>query len=58
VKCAQLRLLTERFPDRTHVGTSNAETNEHMVAINVALGFTIHQVWGEFEKRLAPVAPG
>jgi hypothetical protein len=25
-----------------------------MVAINVALGFTVHQVWGEFEKRLSP----
>ncbi len=58
VKCAQLRLLSERFPDRTYVGTSNAETNAHMVAINVALGFTVHQVWGEFKKRLAPVAPG
>jgi hypothetical protein len=23
-----------------------------MVAINVALGFEIHQVWGEYEKRL------
>jgi GNAT superfamily N-acetyltransferase len=54
VKCAQLRLLAERFPDRDYIGTSNAEVNEHMVAINVALGFTVHQVWGEFEKRLSP----
>jgi len=52
VKCAQLRLLSERFAERDYIGTSNAETNAHMVAINVALGFTIHQVWGEFEKRL------
>jgi GNAT superfamily N-acetyltransferase len=52
VKCAQLRLLSERFPDRDHIGTSNAETNAHMVAINEALGFAVHQVWGEFEKRL------
>ena len=52
VKCAQLRLLSERYPDRDYIGTSNAETNAHMVAINVALGFEIHQVWGEFEKRL------
>ena len=29
-----------------------------MVAINEALGFAVHQVWGEFKKRLAPVAPG
>ena len=52
VKCAQLRVLSERFPDRTYVGTSNAETNAHMVAINEALGFSVHQVWGQFEKRL------
>ncbi|HEX4687178.1 MAG TPA: GNAT family N-acetyltransferase [Nocardioides sp.] len=53
VKCAQLRLLAERFPDRDYIQTSNAEVNAHMVAINVALGFEIHQVWGEFEKRIA-----
>jgi GNAT superfamily N-acetyltransferase len=53
VKCAQLRVLSEAFPDRTHVQTSNAETNTNMVAINEALGFAVHQVWGEFEKRLA-----
>ena len=52
VKCAQLRLVSERFADRDHIGTSNAETNAHMVAINEALGFAVHQVWGEFEKRL------
>ena len=54
VKCAQLRLLDERFPGRSYVQTSNAEVNAHMVAINVALGFEIHQVWGEFEKRMTP----
>jgi GNAT superfamily N-acetyltransferase len=52
VKCAQLQLLAEEFPDRDYIQTSNAEVNAHMVAINVALGFEIHQVWGEFEKRL------
>jgi GNAT superfamily N-acetyltransferase len=52
VKCAQLQLLAERFPERKYIQTSNAEVNAHMVAINVALGFEIHQVWGEFEKRL------
>ena len=56
VKCAQLRLLAERFPERAYVQTSNAELNAHMVAINVALGFEIHQVWGEFEKRM-PTGP-
>ena len=52
VKCAQLRLLSQEFPDRDYIQTSNAEVNAHMVAINVSLGFEIHQVWGEFEKRL------
>jgi GNAT superfamily N-acetyltransferase len=56
VKCAQLRLLAADFPDRSFVSTSNAEVNAHMVAINVALGFEIHQVWDEFEKRLGPIA--
>jgi GNAT superfamily N-acetyltransferase len=56
VKCAQLRLLAEHFPDRDYIQTSNAEVNAHMVAINVALGFEIHQVWGEFGKRLGPAA--
>ncbi|MGC4111684.1 MAG: GNAT family N-acetyltransferase [Nocardioides sp.] len=57
VKCAQLRTLSAHFPDQTYVGTTNAEINSHMVAINAALGFEVHQVWGEFEKRLdAPAA--
>jgi GNAT superfamily N-acetyltransferase len=55
VKCAQLRELSERFPDKHFVGTTNAETNAQMVAINVELGFAIHQVYGEFQKRLPPV---
>jgi hypothetical protein len=29
-----------------------------MVAINVALGFEIHQVWAEFAKDLEPVGSG
>jgi GNAT superfamily N-acetyltransferase len=52
VKCAQLREVGDRFPDKRFVGTTNAETNAHMVAINEALGFEIHQVYGDFQKRL------
>jgi GNAT superfamily N-acetyltransferase len=58
VKCAQLQLLSEAFPDKQYIETTNAETNAQMVAINVALGFEIHQVWAEFAKDLAPVEPG
>ncbi len=52
VKCAQLRELSARFPHKRFIQTSNAETNAHMVAINVALGFEVHQVYADFQKRL------
>ncbi|HEX3931193.1 MAG TPA: GNAT family N-acetyltransferase [Nocardioides sp.] len=54
VKCAQLRAVGEGFPERAYIATANAEVNEHMVAINLALGFEVHQVWMELEKRLEP----
>jgi GNAT superfamily N-acetyltransferase len=52
VKCAQLRELSDAFPDKRFVQTSNAETNAPMVAINEALGFRVHQVYADFQKRL------
>ncbi|MGA8247202.1 MAG: GNAT family N-acetyltransferase [Nocardioides sp.] len=52
VKCAQVRAVGEHFPDKHVLSTTNAETNAHMVAINEALGFVIHQAYGEFQKRL------
>jgi GNAT superfamily N-acetyltransferase len=52
VKVAQARVLGERFADKRFVHTTNAESNAHMVAINEALGFEIHQVFGDFQKRL------
>ncbi len=54
VKCAQLRVLQRQFPDHAYMRTNNAESNTQMVAINQALGFAVHQVWGELEKRLRP----
>ena len=48
----QLRLLSEHFPDKHYLRTTNAETNAHMVAINEALGFAVHHAYGEFQKRL------
>jgi GNAT superfamily N-acetyltransferase len=57
VKCAGLRALTEGFPHKRFVETTNAETNAHMVAINVALGFEVAQVYGDFQKRLAQADP-
>jgi GNAT superfamily N-acetyltransferase len=52
VKCAGLRALSEHFPEKRFIETTNAETNTYMVAINVALGFEIAQVYGDFQKRL------
>jgi len=54
VKCAMLRALSESFPDKAFIETTNAETNAHMVAINEALGFEVVQVYGDFQKRLVP----
>jgi len=53
VKCAALRALSDGFPDKRFIETTNAETNAHMVAINEALGFEIAQVYGDFQKHLA-----
>ncbi len=53
VKCAQLTTLSEHFPHKRFLETTNAETNTHMVAINEALGFEVAQVYGDFQKRLA-----
>ena len=39
VKLANLVRLAESSPERTVVYTWNADENEHMLAINVALGF-------------------
>jgi GNAT superfamily N-acetyltransferase len=53
VKCAQLTALSEHFPHKRSIETTNAETNTHMVAINQALGFEVVQVYGDFQKHLA-----
>src|SRR5262245_130107 len=53
VKCGALRALSDGFPEKRFIETTNAETNAHMVAINEALGFAVVQVYGDFQKRLA-----
>jgi predicted GNAT family N-acyltransferase len=53
VKCAALRALSDGFPDKRFIETTNAETNAHMVAINEALGFEVAEVYGDFHKQLA-----
>ena len=52
VKCAQVRAISTMFPDKRLITTTNAETNAAMVGINEALGFRVHEVYGDFQKRL------
>jgi GNAT superfamily N-acetyltransferase/RimJ/RimL family protein N-acetyltransferase len=53
VKIAMLGLLTERDPNVRHIQTGNAGANEHMIAINEQLGFTVLAVHRGWELDLA-----
>ena len=52
VKSALLLELRERRPDAARVHTWNAEENEHMLGINVALGYRPAGVSGLWQKKL------
>jgi GNAT superfamily N-acetyltransferase len=52
VKVANLRLLQRERPDIVRLTTYNAEVNEHMIAVNQALGFRPVARLGDFQKRL------
>ena len=54
VKTDLLRRLHTVRPDAERVHTWNAEENDHMLAINVALGFRPTGVAGAWQKRLSP----
>ena len=51
-KVANLQALQAGFPDARRVTTFNAEVNQHMIAVNEALGFRPVARMGEFQKRL------
>lgn len=53
VKAANLMALREARPGARRVHTWNAEENQYMLAINVALGFVPTGVCGAWQKRLA-----
>ncbi|MHA7133804.1 GNAT family N-acetyltransferase [Oerskovia turbata] len=53
VKAANLRAYGERRPGERRIHTWNAQENEHMLAINVALGFEPVGVAAVWQKRLA-----
>ena len=52
VKVANLLALQERYPERTEIHTTNAETNATMIGINERLGFRVVEICPEFALRL------
>jgi GNAT superfamily N-acetyltransferase len=52
VKAAMLELLMDREPGIHHMVTGNAAANQHMIAINEQLGFTIGSVYSSWELDL------
>ncbi|MGX5696187.1 GNAT family N-acetyltransferase [Agromyces soli] len=50
MKLANLVLLAQLAPDRETVYTWNADENEHMLAINIALGFEPTGISGEWQR--------
>jgi hypothetical protein len=52
IKLANLRRAQERWPSAGSVLTWNANENQHMLAINIALGFKPAGYEGEWQKRL------
>lgn len=61
MKLANLVLLGRTAPERTDVYTWNADENEHMLAINVALGFTVRglsALWQLGSTRVDGAAAG
>lgn len=52
VKIRNLRAAAGKWPGATSVMTWNASENQHMLAINIALGFKPSGFEGEWQKRL------
>ncbi|AWB95789.1 GNAT family N-acetyltransferase [Agromyces badenianii] len=50
LKLANLVHLGETTPDRTDIYTWNADENDHMLAINIALGFTLRGMSAEWQR--------
>lgn len=53
VKVANVRAVQAAFPGAERIHTWNAEENEHMLAINVAMGFRPAGISAAWQKRLA-----
>jgi len=52
IKLENLRMLHRHSPDTPRIYTYNAESNEHMLAVNIRLGFEATGRLGELQKRL------
>ena len=52
VKLENLRHAREHRPELTAVDTANASSNEHMLAINVAMGFRAVDSWMEWQQTI------
>ena len=52
VKVAMLELLATREPQLARVITGNADANQHMIAINDALGFTVLDRWPSWQLEI------
>lgn len=55
VKVTMLELLAGREPQLERIITGNADVNEHMIAINAALGYQILDHWLSWELAVADV---
>lgn len=55
VKIAMLDMLTDAEPGLRHVLTDNADANQHMIAINAELGFTVLDEWQTWELDVSAV---
>jgi len=51
VKVAMLELLAKREPQLTRILTGNVDGNEHMIAINAELGFTVLDRWPSWQAE-------
>jgi GNAT superfamily N-acetyltransferase len=56
VKVAMLELLSAQAPQVRRINTSNAEPNQHMIAINEQLGFRVTGRFTTWELNLAAAA--
>jgi RimJ/RimL family protein N-acetyltransferase/GNAT superfamily N-acetyltransferase len=55
VKVAMLDLLADREPGVERIITGNADSNEHMIAINAEMGFRVLDHWVSWELAVAQV---